>query len=75
MARTSFETLVEIFANGRQICNCRQGYLTNCGVGIDSQGNRREDMPACKYGCSANQLDTKNEIAHHCLSLIEESEK
>jgi hypothetical protein len=46
--RNDFEKLVHKYANGREICNCGEGYYTN---------------GRCKYGCSTNKIRAKEEIA------------
>lgn len=53
----AWRRLVERFADGRSICNCREAYL-------DEDGR-------CAYGCSANLIRAKYEIARR----IEEKEK
>lgn len=63
MSRIDFEQLVERYADGRPICNCRQAYYTPCGEGIDAVGNKRTDLPACAGGCSANKIGAKEYIA------------
>lgn len=70
MARSAWEELVERFAEGRPLCNCRQAYLTPCGQGIDGSGRERTDMLACQYGCSANQIFARDEIAQKLLSML-----
>ena len=60
--RNAWERLIARYADGREICNCGQAYYENCGIGyID--GEKREDMPACLGGCSANQYSVKDYIA------------
>ena len=54
--------LIERYADGRKPCNCGQAYYTNCGTA--RIGDRViHDNPICKYGCDANILDAKFEIA------------
>jgi len=60
---TAWQQLVRNFADGRQVCNCGNAYYSPCGVGIDKQGRHRTDMPACRHGCSANQISAQEEIA------------
>jgi len=69
MSKNNWQALVNRYANGRTVCNCGEAYYTPCGHGIDSNGIHRTDMLACKYGCSANQIFAKEEIAE--LVLIE----
>lgn len=71
MANEAWEALVAKYADGRPICNCRQAYYTPCGHGIDGTGRERTDMLACQYGCSANQLFARDEIAEKILKETE----
>ncbi len=68
MARDAWEELIEQYADGRQICNCRQAYYTPCGHGIDAEGVWRTDMMACQYGCSANIYGVRADIAKRVLN-------
>ena len=65
-----WEKLIERYADGKPICNCRQAYYTPCGHGIDANGNRRTDMPCCQYGCQANQYSVKDYIAQRVLKEL-----
>lgn len=69
-----WQKLIKRYADGRQICNCGDAYYTPCGVGIDCDGNHRTDLPACQYGCSANQLFTRDDIARRVLADLPTSE-
>ena len=69
---TAWEQLVEKFADGRSLCNCRQAYYSPIGKGIsciDGHLIELHNMPVCKDGCSANMLRVKEEIAERCLSV------
>ena len=70
MAREHFKELVIRYADGRPICNCGQAYYTPCGEGY-LNGERRTDMLICRYGCSAAQIDAKNEIAERVLKELQ----
>lgn len=65
--RTNFEKLIEYYADGRQVCNCRNAYYKNCGHGIDG-GVERHDLPTCEHGCSANQIRAKEYIADRVVA-------
>lgn len=70
---SAFKQLVVRYANGRQICNCGDAYLTNCGKGyiLGDHGSRYvEDLPVCRYGCSANQITAKEFIAEQVLKEL-----
>lgn len=67
MSRDPWRQLVEKYADGRPICNCKDAYYTPCGHGIDEKGQHRTDMLACAYGCSSNQLTARDEIAGRVL--------
>lgn len=69
MSRNAWERLVERFADGRGICNCRQAYTTPCGVAF-RDGERIENWPVCRYGCQAAQLDAKHDIATRVERLL-----
>jgi hypothetical protein len=66
---TDWEILVERYAEGRPICNCRQAYYSPCGEGIVN-GERRSDLLVCKHGCSANQLDARDHVAKCVLDRL-----
>lgn len=70
MSRKDWQDLVKRYANGRPICNCGDAYYTPCGRGIDGTGRERTDMLACQYGCSANQIFAKEEIAARVLAEL-----
>ena len=77
MARTAWEALVERYADGRPLCNCRQAYYSPCGVGsafnpATGKYENRTDLLVCKHGCQSNQIAAKNEIAE---KIVEEMEK
>ena len=54
MSRKAWIQLVEKFADGRRLCNCREAYY-------DERGR-------CKYGCSSNLISAKHEIAERVLA-------
>lgn len=67
---SAFGDLIKRYANGRRVCNCGEAYYTNCGTGI--VGNeRRADLPACQWGCSANRVVARNEIAERVLQELQ----
>jgi len=60
--RNAWCRIIERFADGRQICNCGEAYLTPCGeVWINSE--RMTDYPICQYGCDSAQYQAKLYIA------------
>jgi hypothetical protein len=70
---TGFEKLVEIYANGKPICNCGQAYYSPCGEGYVN-GQHRKDLLCCKDGCSANLIDAKELIADQMQNDIKRLE-
>lgn len=66
MARDDWERLIDRYADGRPICNCRQAYYSPTGHGIVN-GVERTDILDCEYGCSANQISAKRYIATRVL--------
>lgn len=71
MSHDAWEILVAKYADGRPLCNCKEAYYTPCGKGIDGSGMERTDMLACQYGCSANKIFTRDEIAEKILKDFE----
>lgn len=69
MARSNFEKLIERYADGREICNCRDAYYTNCG---HARVNGREifNHPTCQHGCSAAQINAKEYIADRVMAEL-----
>ena len=65
--RNEWQTLIERYADGQPICNCGDAYYWPVGKSIDAEGNCRTDMLSCRYGCSANQLDARDYIAHRVV--------
>lgn len=53
----AFEGLVERFADGRKLCNCRHAYAMPNG--------------GCYAGCSTNQLRAKHEVAARAAELLD----
>ncbi len=54
--QTAWERLVEKYAKGRRICNCRQAYFVF-----------KDGAYTCQYGCATNQLVAKETIAVEIL--------
>lgn len=70
MTINNFEKLIERYADGRQICNCRNAYYENCGHAI--KGDKEVfDYPACNHGCSANQISAKEYIADRVVQDLD----
>lgn len=69
MALTPWEILVERYKGSREPCNCRQAWYMLIGeeqsVFLNGEYHivKNENSYTCRYGCSANQLFCKNEIA------------
>jgi hypothetical protein len=60
MSREDWKELVSRYADGRQICNCREAYLSPCGNGI----------LACEHGCSANKAFARDGISARVLAEL-----
>lgn len=71
MAREDWQALVRKYANGRDICNCGDAYYANDGEYIvTGVSGRFYNGKHCKYGCSTNILNARDEIASLiCKSL------
>ena len=69
----AYKMLVRKYADGRKICNCGEGYLSPCACGIDEHGIDRTDMLACNYGCSANKIYTRDEIARRVVAELSQN--
>ena len=63
MDRGIWPKLIERYADGREICNCRHAYLTKCGTVTMASGEVIRNYPICKYGCQSNQTIAQEEIA------------
>lgn len=72
---SNFEKLIERFAEGRQICNCRKAYYTPCGHGIDRDGSYSTTMNVCKHGCSSAQIEATEYIAKKVIELLDDKEQ
>jgi hypothetical protein len=62
LSEAIWKELVRRYADGRPVCNCGEAWEYPCASGIDANGVKRDDMLACRYGCSANLIDAKYEI-------------
>jgi hypothetical protein len=65
---SNWKKLIEKYADGRPICNCRCAYYSPTGRGIDGVGIWRTDMLVCEHGCSANQITARDEIAGRVIA-------
>lgn len=70
MSREDWKSLVARYAAGRPLCNCKEAYYTPCGHGIDGNGERRTDLLVCQYGCEANRLFCRDEIAGYVIAEL-----
>lgn len=68
MGKKDWQELVIRYAAGRPICNCGEAYYTPCGRGIDVDGIKVTNTLICEYGCSANKVIAKEEIAARVLA-------
>ena len=62
----AFNELIERYADGMKICNCREAYYHPIGRGsrcIKGEWTEHSDMDACYGGCSTNKIRTKYYIA------------
>ena len=69
----SWDKLIKRYADGRPICNCGEAYCQPVGVGAVCKGGVWEDITdllVCQYGCSANQLTAKEEVATRVLEEL-----
>lgn len=73
MARTSWEKLMEQYADGRTICNCGQAYRSPVGEGVilgpDGKREERTDLMVCAYGCNSAQIAAREYIADRVLDV------
>ena len=71
--KTAWETLIERFAGGQPICNCRQAYYSMTGEAMVA-GTREilKNQPVCQYGCSTNCLRARDHVARKVLELLPE---
>lgn len=67
--RTSWEKLVAIHADGKEICNCGNAYYSHC-AGKDSRccGHDGRAHTYCAAGCSSNQIRAREEIADKLIA-------
>ena len=73
---TDWRRLVALYAGDRELCNCGEAYYSHCAGG-DECGFCHRDAKAhtyCKDGCSANMIETKEEIAGRVLLALTLSE-
>ncbi len=64
---SSFARLIERYADGRTICNCRESYLSPCGHAIVN-GKEVFDAPTCKHGCTTNLIQAKYYVADRVVA-------
>lgn len=69
----NWKTLVQRYADGRQVCNCGNAYYTNCGTARTLNTSTGEwvtthDNPSCENGCDANKHAVKDDIARRVLA-------
>jgi hypothetical protein len=55
-ARTAWERLIEHFAEGQRLCNCRQAYYTSGGY--------------CAAGCQSNCYSVREYIAKRVIAAL-----
>lgn len=69
MSKAAWRTLVEKYADGRQICNCGEAYYAEDGEAW--MGDKKiTNAKHCKWGCSANQIFARDEIAAKVLESL-----
>ena len=73
---TNWQKLVERYADGKPICNCRNAYTSPTGNGFawnEEHGALlyKTDLLECKHGCSANQIAAKEYIAGRIIAELE----
>lgn len=59
---TNFERLIQRYANGKEICKCRNAYIESPVVAIIS-GENVYGPPICSGGCSYNSIKAKEYVA------------
>ncbi len=62
-----WEKLIEKYADGRPICNCRMAYRSKGGK-YWKGGKEFNDGLFCKHGCAANIYAVKEFIAEQVLA-------
>ena len=76
MSREDFQKLIERYADGKPICNCRDAYYKPIGRGCIRRGDGnyewREDLPACEYGCEYNRERAKEYVAERVVEELKE---
>jgi len=70
VSKRNWQELVKRYADGRPICNCGEAYYTPCGHGTDKEGRKRTDMLVCQYGCAANIIAAREEIAGRVIAEL-----
>lgn len=68
-----WKQLIERYADGKPICNCRQAYYEPCGHGsVWDDGLARyvdkTDLLACRSGCEVNVYRVRDYIAQRVLA-------
>lgn len=74
MSEAHWRELIRRFANGRDICNCGNAYYANDGeywlAGDPAGSPPHQDGKHCKFGCQANILRARDELAEKLLPLV-----
>lgn len=72
---TDWEKLIERYAEGKTVCNCRQAYYKPCGEGlivVSGQMVRKTDMLVCEHGCGATQINAREYVAKRVLADLDQ---
>ncbi|MDE2107320.1 MAG: hypothetical protein KGL39_59540 [Patescibacteria group bacterium] len=76
MTDDCWHILVRRYADGRDVCNCGEAWYARIGDQLtdwDGHGWRsvvNGDPMRCAYGCRANQLSCKHEIAQRVVEEL-----
>lgn len=68
-----WKALVEHFAEGKELCNCREAYYATDGeywLSGDKTNTTYHNGRYCPSGCSANQYKARDEIAKKMIDLL-----
>jgi hypothetical protein len=68
-----WQKLIEIYADGKRICNCRRAYST-LRVNGAWLGEKRVDHWACEGGCGSAQMIAQDYVAEQVVKELKLAE-